>query len=99
MTKKRRQPVVKNEVVLNRLQQVRLERRWSKAGLGRRADVHPSDVGRIENGRMRPYPDQLLRIAKALGVNPADAHTLLDPADAPVPASTSLRASQDGAGC
>ena len=40
---------------------------WTKRELGARADLHPSRVGVIENGRVRPYPVELERLAKALG--------------------------------
>lgn len=44
---------------------------WSQAELARRAGMHPSTVSLIESGRQVPYPSQLAKLAKALGV-PAD---------------------------
>lgn len=40
---------------------------WTKRELGARADVHPNRVGAIENDRVRPYPPELERLARALG--------------------------------
>jgi len=47
---------------------------WTKRELGQRADLHPSRVGVIENGRVKPYPVELERLARALGYHgePAD---------------------------
>ena len=47
---------------------------WSKRELGQRADLHPNRVGQIENERVRPYPVELARLARALGYHgdPAD---------------------------
>lgn len=41
---------------------------WSKAELARRADLNASTVGQIEAGRLRPYPGQVAKLARALGV-------------------------------
>ncbi len=54
--------------VTTRMEYERRRRDWSRAELGRQARVHPSDVGRIESGRLRPYPPQLARIARVLGL-------------------------------
>ena len=51
---------------------------WTKARLARRAEMGPGDVSKIENGRLRPYPGQLRRLARALGVPPEHAHELLE---------------------
>jgi len=40
---------------------------WTKRELGARADLHPARVGVIENGRVKPYPVELGRLARALG--------------------------------
>ncbi|OPZ43231.1 MAG: hypothetical protein BWY94_01925 [Actinobacteria bacterium ADurb.BinA094] len=42
-------------------------RGWNKRQLGQEADLHPARVGVIENGRVRPYPVELARLAAALG--------------------------------
>jgi transcriptional regulator with XRE-family HTH domain len=51
-------------------------RRWTKRELGARADLHPSRVGVIENGRVVPYDVELARLAHALGYT-GDPHDLL----------------------
>ncbi|MCC6811738.1 MAG: helix-turn-helix transcriptional regulator [Deltaproteobacteria bacterium] len=59
-----------------RIAALRSERGFSKAKLARDSIIHPSDISKFENGHARPYPGQVERLARALGVQPAD---LLDP--------------------
>jgi XRE family transcriptional regulator, regulator of sulfur utilization len=54
-----------------RIRTERQRRGWSQTVLGARAGMATSEVSRIETGRLRPYPNQLRRLAKALDV-PAD---------------------------
>lgn len=56
----------------------RQARGWSRAELGRRARVSGCDVGKIEAGRLVPYPSQLQKLARALRWPVADAHRLMD---------------------
>ena len=60
------------------LTRLRVSRGWTKYELARRADLHPSQVGQIESGRMRPYPGQLLRLAAAIGYPEDQAEQLLE---------------------
>jgi len=46
----------------------RKKKGWTKAKLAREADMNPSTIGQIENGRIKPYPSQLEKIARALGI-------------------------------
>jgi transcriptional regulator with XRE-family HTH domain len=62
----------------NRLRKLRVRRGLSQAGLARRARVHPADVSRFESGYARPYPGQLRRIARALGVRPEELMQLFE---------------------
>ena len=55
-----------------RLTAERLRRGWPKSTLARRARLDQANVSRIESGRARPYPVELRRLARALGL-PADA--------------------------
>jgi transcriptional regulator with XRE-family HTH domain len=57
---------------------------WSQAKLGREAAVNPSTVSLVENGRLSPGPEQLLRLASALGVPAAKAPILLEELDTTV---------------
>ena len=41
--------------------------RWTRRELGARSNLHPNRVGQIENERVRPYPVELERLARALG--------------------------------
>lgn len=65
---------------MKRMQQMRLERGWSRAELARRARMDPSDVGRIENGLMRPYPSQAVKLAHAHGVAKTESNKLTEEA-------------------
>ena len=56
---------------------LREARGWSRAKLARRADMAAGDEGKIESGRLRPYPSQLRKLARALGVPVEKADTLL----------------------
>jgi transcriptional regulator with XRE-family HTH domain len=60
-----------------RITVLRNEKGWSRSELARRAKLQPSDISKIENGRMRPYDGQLRRIARALKVADSDADGLL----------------------
>lgn len=55
-----------------RMRQLREARGWSRAELARRASMGAGDVGKIEAGRVRPYPAQLSKLAAALEVTPAE---------------------------
>lgn len=50
---------------------------WSKAELARRARLDQGLVSKIESGRVRPYPGELRRLARALGVMRGNAEWLL----------------------
>jgi transcriptional regulator with XRE-family HTH domain len=54
---------------------------WSRAKLARRAEMNQVTVGAIINGRIRPYPVQLERLASALGWPVANAHELMTEVD------------------
>jgi ribosome-binding protein aMBF1 (putative translation factor) len=60
------------------LEDHRRRRGWSRAELGRRARVDPSWLAKVEGGRVRPYPVQLRRLARALGWPSRDGAGLLD---------------------
>ena len=55
----------------------RMRRDWSRAELARRANLNAATVGLIEAGRFRPYPIQLAKLARALGIPEEEAHGLL----------------------
>ena len=59
------------------LQRHREARGWSKAELARRAGLNASTVGSIENGRLRPYPSQVLKLAEALKLSEEQRDGLL----------------------
>ena len=51
-----------------RMTMLREQKKWTKAELARRTKMHPSGIGLIESGRLRPYESQLAKIASVLGV-------------------------------
>jgi len=51
-----------------RLSVERQKRGWTKSELARRAKMQPGELGKIEAGRLRPYPSQLRKLGRALGV-------------------------------
>jgi transcriptional regulator with XRE-family HTH domain len=59
---------------MTRLEALRTSKCWSRAELARRAGLHPTTVGLIESGRLRAYPGQLEKLARALDVLPNDLH-------------------------
>ena len=61
---------------MKNLTQEREKREWTRWELAMEARIHPARVGAIENGHVVPYPVELERLAKALGV--ADPRSLLD---------------------
>jgi transcriptional regulator with XRE-family HTH domain len=61
-----------------RLMLERQDRGWSRAKVARRADLDQGLYGKIESGRVRPYPRELRRLARALGIRTDDAEALLE---------------------
>jgi transcriptional regulator with XRE-family HTH domain len=51
------------------LRAAREKRRWSQAELARQAGLNHQTVHMIENGRLVPFPGQVKKLAKALGVS------------------------------
>jgi transcriptional regulator with XRE-family HTH domain len=62
---------------MRQITQERRGRGWSQAELARRAKLDQSTLSKIESGWLRPYPRQLRRLARALGVPPEVAPGLL----------------------
>ena len=70
-----------------RLKQERKARGWSQAELARRARLHPSELSKIESGRIRPYRPLLRRLAQQLHLPAAHAERLLDDVNGPADAA------------
>lgn len=62
-----------------RIRQERLRRGWSQTDLGGRAGLSASDVSRVETGRFQPYPQQHLRLARALKLRPDELLLPVEP--------------------
>ena len=60
--------VNKEVLVMNRLKEIRNERNLSQLRLALLTGIAPSELSRIENGWIRPYPGWRKRLARALGV-------------------------------
>jgi transcriptional regulator with XRE-family HTH domain len=73
---------------MNLLQRIREQKGWSKSEVARRARMHSGDYSKIERKILRPYSSQLLKIARAVGIPAAEAHTLLDEVQPAPPAPT-----------
>ena len=63
---------------------LRLMHGLSQVGLRHLSGVHQNTISQIEIGRFQPYPDQLNKLAAALGVQETDAHRLLEDQELPV---------------
>lgn len=50
----------------NLLKEIRTEKGLSQLGLAKLTNISPSDISRVENGWLRPYPGWRKRFAKAL---------------------------------
>jgi ribosome-binding protein aMBF1 (putative translation factor) len=61
-----------------RLSEERALRGWSRAELARQAGLNASTVGLIESGRLRPYPSQVEKLARALNIADSETHLLLE---------------------
>ena len=59
-----------------RLTHERLRRGWSQAELARRSGMNATTISLIESGRFRPYPAQVGKLARALGLPPEKAGQL-----------------------
>ena len=69
---------------MKNLRILRLMRGLSQVGLGHLSGVNPNTISQTEIGRFQPYPEQLNKLAAALGVQEADAHRLLEDEGLPV---------------
>jgi transcriptional regulator with XRE-family HTH domain len=53
---------------MRRLKHARLMKEWSLDKLGQEEGLGGSDLSKIERGRLVPYPPQLERLSKVLGI-------------------------------
>jgi ribosome-binding protein aMBF1 (putative translation factor) len=53
---------------MNLLKEFRRKKGISQFELAKLANIQPTEISRIENGWLRPYPGWRKRLAKALGV-------------------------------
>ena len=53
-----------------RLRLERLRRGWNQTALAFYAEMSAPEVSRIETARMRPYPSQMEKLSRVLGLDP-----------------------------
>ena len=53
---------------MNRLKELRAQKGFSQLTLAKLTNIAPTDISRIENDWLRPYPGWRKRLSKALGV-------------------------------
>ncbi|MFE1601583.1 helix-turn-helix domain-containing protein [Methylobacterium sp. ID0610] len=56
----------------NRINELRLNRKWSQSELAEKAGAHWVTISKLERGEMRLTQDWMKRLADALGVEPAE---------------------------
>ena len=57
---------------LLRIKKERLKRGWTQQELAHFSGLSAADVSRIENGILKPYPSQALRLARLLRIQPEE---------------------------
>jgi transcriptional regulator with XRE-family HTH domain len=57
---------------MNRLKEIRLQKGFSQLDLAKETNIAPTDISRIENNWLQPYPEWRKRMAKALDVAESD---------------------------
>jgi transcriptional regulator with XRE-family HTH domain len=57
---------------MNRLKEFRKSKQLSQLKLAMATGIAPTEISRIENGWIRPYPGWRKRLAEALGVTEAE---------------------------
>jgi transcriptional regulator with XRE-family HTH domain len=67
-----------------RLKVERLRRGWTQQDLAYHARMAAADVSRIESRRLKPYPSQLARLARVLGVSAEELMQSARPYEIPV---------------
>ena len=55
-----------------KIQETREANGWSRAELARRSKMNAATISLIESGRLRPYPGQVEKLAKALKLTRAE---------------------------
>jgi transcriptional regulator with XRE-family HTH domain len=55
-----------------RVRQLRTARGWTQEELAARASLHPTYVGSVERGERNLGLDNLIKLARALGVRPGE---------------------------
>jgi transcriptional regulator with XRE-family HTH domain len=73
----------------------RQRRNWSKAELARRSRLDQGNLGKIESGRVRPYPRELHRLARALGIPATAEQSLLEEETAETPRPRSVEVAKN----
>ena len=57
---------------MNNLKEIRTKRGFSQLTLAKLTNIAPTDISRIENDWLRPYPGWRKRLARALGTTESE---------------------------
>ncbi|MFC2024313.1 helix-turn-helix domain-containing protein [Chloroflexota bacterium] len=57
---------------MNKLKEIRNEKGFSQLTLAKLTNIAPTDISRIENNWVRPYPGWRKRLARALGTTESE---------------------------
>jgi ribosome-binding protein aMBF1 (putative translation factor) len=68
----------KTKVTITKLEYERRRKGWSKSELARRADLNPSTISGLENGRLTPYEVQAAKLGRALGLPKGEWDSLME---------------------
>lgn len=68
---------------MTKLRELREFRDWSQAELARRAGLHASTLSLLESGRLRAYPAQVQKLARALRLPVKEVEQALGEASRP----------------
>lgn len=60
---------------MNNLKEIRISKGISQFELAKMANIAPSDISRLENNKVHPYPNWRKRISKALGLDEGEIWT------------------------
>ena len=74
----------------------RQARGWNKTQLARKAGIQAGELGKIEAGRVQPYPSQLRKLGRALGIPAAQDESLI--AESALTSEETARATRNTSG-
>lgn len=61
-----------HQVFAGNLRRQRQRKGLSQEALGHRADLHPTEISRLERAQREPRLSTIVRLARALGIRPSE---------------------------